>query len=294
MKPPTDPPSPKPGGDREPERASARQAGEDAERSAEGAPERDTAKRPGGHSSYKLGGEPAIGHRWDEAPPPPPATMTRFDDTDDGVPHRHHPPGDDDPLHNEDIEHEHRDVNIKAVIGSAIILAVVALGSQLAMFLMIGVFESQAAARDPELSPLKAPPVEMPRTTRESPFFTPAVGGPQLMTNEPRGLTEIRGAEQKRLQGYGWVNQPGGVAYIPIEEAKKLLRERGLPVREGGAVAPELGTRLPARGEATGGRMITATPTGEPPVTPEAAPAPGQGEKPQPEPPAKPHGPGGH
>jgi hypothetical protein len=107
------------------------------------------------------------------------------------------------------------------------------------------------------------------------------------------GLSNVRGAEQKRLQGYGWVNQAGGVAYIPIEEAKKLLRERGVPVREAGAVAPDVGTRLPARGEASGGRAITTTPSGGPPATPEAAPAPGS--KPQEEAPAaKPHGPGGY
>jgi hypothetical protein len=285
MKPPTDPPSPKPGGDPEPERASARQA----------QTEPKPAKRPGGHGSYELGGEPAVGHRWHEAPPPPPATMTRFDDTDDGVPHKPHPPGDDDPLHNEDIDHEHRDVNIKAVISSAIILAVVALGSQLAMWLLFGVFESQAAARDPQLSPLQAPAVQMPPNTRESPFFNPSVGGPQLLTNEPMGLANVRSGEQKRLQGYGWVNQAGGVAYIPIEEAKKLLKERGLPVREGGAVAPDLGTRLPARGEATGGRVITVPPSGEPSATSDAAPPPASGEKPhEAAPAAKPHGPGGH
>ena len=35
---------------------------------------------------------------------------------------------------------------------------------------------------------------------------------------------------RRTLEGYGWVDQPGGVARIPIEEAKKLLFERGLPV----------------------------------------------------------------
>jgi hypothetical protein len=218
--------------------------------------------------------------------------MTGFDDLDDGVPHRPHPPGDDDPLHNEDIDHEHRDVNLKAVIASAIVLAAVAVASQVAMWLLFAVFESQAATRDPQLSPLTRPPVEMPNNTRESPFFAPNVGGPQLMTNEPRGLANARGAEEKRLQGYGWVNQAGGVAYIPIEEAKKLLRERGVPVREGGAVAPDLGTRLPAHGEASGGRVIT-TPSGQPSTAPEAAPAPAPGEKHEGAPAAKPHGPGG-
>lgn len=297
MKPPIDPPSPPPSGDKShgPERASAGQVPPASQSSGDQRQdERSVAKRPGGHSSYKLGGEPAIGHRWDEAPPPPPPTMTRFDDVDDGVPHRPHPPGDDDPLHNEDIDHEHRDVNIKAVIGSAIFLAVVGLGSQLAMWLLFGFFESRAAAREPQLSPLQAPAVEMPNTTRESPFFNPSVGGPQLMTNEPMGLATAREEEQKRLSGYGWVNQAGGVAFIPIEEAKKLLRERGVPVREGGAVAPDLGTGLPARGEASGGRVIATTPSSEPSDTPEAAPAPAPGGKPHEEAPAaKPHGPGG-
>ena len=210
---------------------------------------------------------------------PPPATMTRFDDTDDGVPHKPHPPGDDDPLHNEDIDHEHRDVNIKAVITSAIILAVVAVGSQVAMWLLFGVLESQAAARDPQLSPLQAPAVEMPPSTRESPVCNPSVGGPQLMTNEPQGLANVRDAEQKRLHGYGWVNQAGGVAHIPIEEAKKLLRERGVPVREGEPADPNLGTRAPSRGEASGGRLLVVG--GQTASAPEPPPAPSPNETPQ-------------
>jgi len=80
-----------------------------------------------------------------------------------------------------------------------------------------------------------------------------------------------------------------------LSDLEKLLKERGLPVREGGPVAPDLGTRLPARGEATGGRVITAPAPGEPSATPEAAPAPASGEKPhEAAPAAKPHGPGGH
>jgi hypothetical protein len=283
MKPPTDPPSPKPGGDREPERASARPA-EDG---------RSQSRRPGGHGSYQLGGEPAIGQRWHEAPPPPPATMTRFDDLDDGVPHRPHPPGDDDPLHNEDIDHEHRDVNIKAVIGSAIVLTVIGAVSLVAMWLLFGIFESQAASREPEVSPLQRSPVQMPNTTRESPFFNPSVGGPQLMTNEPMGLATVQAEEQKRLHGYGWVNQAGGVAFIPIEEAKKLIRERGIPVREGEPADPALGTHASSRGEASGGKMMVIG--DQPASAPEPPPAPNPGETPQSgAPTAKPQGTGKH
>ena len=55
-------------------------------------------------------------------------------------------------------------------------------------------------------------------------------------------------------------------ARIPIEQAKKLLVERGLPSRAGGAGAAE-GTHAPAFGEANSGRRI---PTGE--TAPAAAP----------------------
>lgn len=280
MTPPTNPPTPPSPEDKKREGASARPA-EDG---------RAQTKRPGGHGSYRLGGEPAVGHSWHEPPPPPPANVTQFDD---GVPHRHHEPGEEDLLHNVDVEHEHRDVDVKALIGSAIALAVVVLVSQLLMWLLFGFFEGQAAASDPELSPLAAPPADMPATTRESPYFNPSVGGAQLMTNEPMGLARQRDADEKRLHGYGWVNQSAGVAHIPIGEAKKLTAERGLPVREGEAASPTLGTRAPTRGEASGGRMMVIG--GETSPAPGEPAAPAHQEKPQSDAPAaKPHGPGGH
>jgi hypothetical protein len=91
-----------------------------------------------------------------------------------------------------------------------------------------------------------------------------------------------------------------GVARMPIDEAKKLIVERGLPVREGDEVSPTLGTRLPARGESSGGRIITV-PAQE--TSGEAAPAAPEGGHGQPagQPaapahgePAKPQGRGGH
>jgi hypothetical protein len=284
MKPPTkSPPPPPPGDENQRRQASARQAGEQP-------PDRGAVKRPGGHGGYKLGGEAAVGHRWHEAPAPPPATMTRFDD---GVPHRHHEPGEEDPLHNEDVDHEHSDINVRAVIGSAIILAVVVIVAQVLMWGLFEVFESRAKANDPVVSPLAPAAADMPRNTQASPFFNASVGGPQLMVNEPRNLARQRDQEQKRLHGYGWVNQPGGVAYIPIDEAKKLIRERGLPVREGETAPPTLGTRAPSRGEASGGRMMVLG--GDPAAAPSEPHAPAQPEKPAGDAPAaKPHGPGGH
>ena len=260
--------------------------------------------RPGGHGSYKLGGEPATGHSWHEAPPPPPAPSGRYippaaTKFDDGVPHRHHEPGEEDPFHNVDVEHEHADIDLRAVIGSAIVLFVVVVVSQLLMWALFVVFDKQAAANEPSVSPLSAPPAAMPKNQMGTAVFTPeTVAGPHLLTNEPMNLLQQRDKEQKILHGYGWVNQATGVARMPIDEAKKLIIERGLPVREGEEVSPTLGTRLPARGESSGGRIITVPAretTGEAaPTAPEGQPggrepaAPAHGET------AKPQGRGGH
>jgi hypothetical protein len=228
------------------------------------------ARRPGlhgGHSIGETGGVSAY---------------------DDGVP-RHHQ-GPDDPLHNPETAHEHSDVNIRAIVTSAIILFAVGAAAHLAMWLLFGWFERGATTAERPASPVARPATTMPRTTNESPVFSATGTGPQLLTNEFRALEIHRAEERKRLEGYGWVDQNAGVAHMPIEEAKKRLIERGLPVRPEGEAAPTLGTRLPARGEASGGRIITM-PAAEP--APEApSEAPPQQEQ-QPQPPAKPHG-GGH
>ncbi len=44
---------------------------------------------------------------------------------------------------------------------------------------------------------------------------------------------QFRQEEEGKLETYGWVNQSRGVAHVPIEAAKKLLVEHGLPVRSG-------------------------------------------------------------
>ena len=180
----------------------------------------------------------------------------------------------EDELHNPEVAHEHSDVNVRAIIMSAVVLTGVAVVSHLVIVLLFGWLEQQAVASQPALSPVIRPATEMPATTTESPLFSPASGipGPQLLTNEPMALQKQRDEEAKRLHAYGWVNEGAGIAHMPIEEAKKLIAERGLPFRAEAAAAPSLGTRLPAAGEATGGRVITV-PLPEPPAGAPATPA---------------------
>jgi hypothetical protein len=169
-------------------------------------------------------------------------------------------------MHNEGVAHETSDVNVKAIVAFAGIIAAVTIVSAVIVWGLFDALESQAAARDPKMSPLAVPATQMPRSTA-SPFF----GGarqPQLVTNEPAVLRTLRQSEDKSLHEYGWVDQKAGVTHVPIDQAKKLLAERGLPARPGGA-DPALGTHAHAFGEATGGRSI---PTGERPAAAPQAP----------------------
>src|SRR4029453_553085 len=162
-------------------------------------------------------------------------------------------------LHNDDVAHEESDINIQALIWSAVVLAVVCLTTAALMAGLFKVLEVQARTRDPQLSPLAMPATTMPTTTNTSPEFGSAPE-PRLLTNEPTALRELRTHEQETLHGYGWVNEQAGVARIPIDEAKKLLIERGLPVRPEPTTDPRLGTHAPAFGESSSGRNLLKAP----------------------------------
>jgi hypothetical protein len=173
-------------------------------------------------------------------------------------------------MENDDVAHELEDVNISALAWSMVVMFGVVLGTAGLMALLFGFLEREAKVRDPKLSPLAMPATTMPTTTTASPFFGGAPE-PKLMTGEPVRLKEVRTAEQDVLHGYGWVDEKTGVAHIPIDEAKKLMLERGLAVRPDPLTDDGLGTRRPASGESSSGRNVTRT-LG--PAAAGAAPAP--------------------
>ena len=153
-----------------------------------------------------------------------------------------------DPLHNEDVAHEHSDVNVRAIIIFAVGLAAVVGVCALAMVGLFNLFESQARANDPVLSPLAQPAGKVPPE-------------PRLLENEPKYLQDFRAALSGRLSG--------------VEDAKKRLLEQGLPVRADAPADPWIGTHSQSRGESSGGRTIPLKPgsAAVPPVQP-TVPAP--------------------
>ncbi|MBL8189080.1 MAG: hypothetical protein JNK38_13805 [Acidobacteria bacterium] len=65
---------------------------------------------------------------------------------------------------------------------------------------------------------------------------------------------------KKQVAAYGWVDQPGGVAHIPIERAKEIIAEKGLPKLSDTLVneikAAEAARKLVMNSSSSGGRAI--------------------------------------
>lgn len=55
--------------------------------------------------------------------------------------------------------------------------------------------------------------------------------GPQLQVSPPTDLQKLKASEDQLLSNYAWVNQQQGIVRIPIDQAMKLILQRGLPTR---------------------------------------------------------------
>ncbi len=175
-------------------------------------------------------------------------------------------------LENPDTSHEHSDINVRAILWFVVVLAVIVLMTDVAMLGLFKVLARYEVKNDPAISPLAIP------AGRPMP-------PPGLQITPWVDLKQFRAEADLYLHSYGWVDEKAGVARIPIEKAKALLLQRGLPVRPELADASE-GTHVAATGESSGGRTLPAgmadkstppAPASAAPATPAAPAKPGGG-----------------
>jgi hypothetical protein len=166
-------------------------------------------------------------------------------------------------LDNPDTAHETSDINLRAIIGFMVVLTVIVLAVDVAMYGLFKLFAHMEVKNDPIVTPLAPQPA-------------PATGGPEpapgLQVTPWHDLTEFRAAQTAYLHGYGWVDETTGIARVPIDKAKEMLLKKGLPVRSELA-GPLEGTHVAAGGESNGGRTLPAgMPDTSTPAAPSAAP----------------------
>lgn len=173
--------------------------------------------------------------------------------TDHHHPHSSH--GDDGagPLN-----HETTDISLdgvgKLTAGFVVILTVVSL----VVFGAYRMLDRRATAADTSISKInegrgvgtdvRSRPLMDPANTLDQAGTMPA--GPKLLTNEPVWLKDVRAKQQAAVTTYGWVDKGAGVVRLPVDRAKALIAERGLPATTPPAEAPA-DAAVPADGGAT-------------------------------------------
>lgn len=167
-----------------------------------------------------------------------------------------HPHGN---LDNPTTAHEASDIDVRAIVWFMVVLTGVVLAVDLAMWGLFRALDYYEVKNDPPVSALFKPPAGKDGGPMPSPG----------LQKEPwTELKRFRAEQQAYLHGYGWINEPSGIARVPIDKAKELLLKQGLPVRP--ELADELeGTHVAATGESNGGRTI---PAGQPDKSSPAAP----------------------
>jgi len=146
-------------------------------------------------------------------------------------------------LENVEVAHEHSDIEIRGIVGFLVGLVVVAILIHISMWGLFVGLEKYEASNDPFVTPLAAPPGQLPAE-------------PRLQTTPWQDLTRFHQEERQRVESYGWVDKNAGVGHVPIERAKELLLQRGLPARTDAPEDASEGTRVAASGESSGGRTV--------------------------------------
>jgi hypothetical protein len=117
---------------------------------------------------------------------------------------------------NPDVKFETEDIRATPVLKFLVGLAVTCVVVAVLLYWFHNAMRAYVAALQP-------PPPHM----RFDPERKPV--GPLLQENPNPDLRVLQAEQERALTSYGWVDKSRGVVRIPVEEAMKLLAERGLP-----------------------------------------------------------------
>ena len=124
------------------------------------------------------------------------------------------------PAETPEIRHEVRDVNEWAIGRFAIALMLICIASMALLFGLFHFFLDQNGGR----MPTRARGLDI--DARDLP------PEPRLQVSPILDLQQMRAAEDRILNSYGWVDRSAGTVRIPIDRAMDILAQRGLPARQ--------------------------------------------------------------
>ncbi len=144
-------------------------------------------------------------------------------------------PDSHDDFVNVETHHERSDVNVRALLWTVVIIVVFAAVTHL---LLWGLFKhlAKAARRDvhaPMTAIARSVGADVPQEPRLQPFPTAEQKGammPPFRDTPVTDMEDMRRSEDEQLHSVGWVNQEKGIVRLPINVAKQLVVQRGMPV----------------------------------------------------------------
>jgi hypothetical protein len=132
-----------------------------------------------------------------------------------------HKNSDQDPVH-KDISFEKKDIHIPWLMKFLAGMGAFLVASYYLCWVIYGVYlgrERRTDAATEQAQP--ASPVKLPE-----PFLQ---GVPGHETDPQQDLRDMRARERNNLSQTRWVDEKAGIAEIPVEEAMKMIAEKGLP-----------------------------------------------------------------
>ncbi len=145
--------------------------------------------------------------------------------------------------------HELREVNIKLILLSTLIMVIAVLVS---CFLTVGIFNYLSSTQaQPQRANDLAHPIELPKA-------------PRVQVQPSEEYRVLHANEARVLNSYAWVSEADGTVRIPIDRAIDLVAERGLPLEPSSSKATKAVTKTkPAGSPVAAATGATASLSGE-------------------------------
>jgi len=134
----------------------------------------------------------------------------------------------DDGMVNAETHHEKSDVNVRALLWAVVIFIVFAAATHGLLYLQFHFFARHFRKEASQPLTMMTPASTVPAAPRLQPF--PSGELPPNANTPATDMNEMRVAEEQAMTKPGWVDKQKGVVRLPIDVAKQLVVQRGLPV----------------------------------------------------------------
>jgi hypothetical protein len=138
--------------------------------------------------------------------------------------------------HNAEVGYEPQDLSSKSIFA---FLAALAVMTVIFVFMLRGLYMLMDRYEQEHQTPPSPLVTDVPKDTRHVPADARTkFPEPRLEVDERTQLNDFLIQQEDQLATYGYVDQQAGTVRIPIEQAMKLVAQRGLPVLPAGGTVP--------------------------------------------------------